>query len=156
MDNNKLNREYAEKNLKNEEFFHSSPYGIAQNSGNIGVSSVALTMAERKAIEEKRKYVQKYSNSMLIGAAHGVIRLKKYEPGMHVSRDLSTSENSGEKARTVSPHATSPEEVIGIGGRFKDKKGQDSGFASIKSTPVRTSAPSRAASFYSNLKPKFK
>ena len=64
-DKNKLVREFAMKHDEKKDFFHSSAYGTAQNEGNIGSASTGLTMDERKAIEEKRKFVKKYNNSKI-------------------------------------------------------------------------------------------
>ena len=77
---NKLVRNFAMKNDKKEEFFHSSGYGEAQNGGNIGTASTGLTMEERKAIEEKRKFVQKYNNSKIFSSTFNLRHAQKYTP----------------------------------------------------------------------------
>ena len=59
LNNNKIARNFTIKEDQRDDFFHSSGYGAAQNSGNIGTASTGLTMSERKNIEEKRQFVKK-------------------------------------------------------------------------------------------------
>ena len=51
---------------KQQEYFHSSGYAQAQNGSGMGVVS-AQSFQERKAIEDRRKFVQGYRNARLVG-----------------------------------------------------------------------------------------
>ena len=62
--NNKIARNFTIKADQRNDFFHSSGYGATQNSGNIGTASSGLSMADRKALEEKRQFVQKYGKKV--------------------------------------------------------------------------------------------
>ena len=168
---NKLAREFAMKDDKKEEFFHSSSYGTAQNSGNIGTAGVSMTMEERKAIEAKRKFVQKYNNSKIFESTFGLRHAKKFTPrtegGANALFD-STAERSGTRTNAsgdaegnvrTSYGRTSGDDTVGIGGNI-GKPGEKTGGSGY--TPFKTggsSAPSRpspAAGFRANIKPNFK
>lgn len=77
---NKLVRTFVMKKDKKEEFFHTSGYADAQNAEHIGTASTGLTMEERKAIEDKRKFVQKYNNSKIFSSTFAIRHAKKYTP----------------------------------------------------------------------------
>ena len=157
LSDNKLSRTYAEKNIHKEEFFHSSSYGVAQNSGNIGVSSGGMTMNERKAIEEKRKYVQKYSSSELLRASQNLSRPKthtrifKRDSGAFTGSDRHGRERLSD-ARVTSERSQG--DVIGIGGKCADNVKPGAGLAPHKASVAPT--PSPAARFSANIKPTFK
>ena len=167
---NKLVREFAMKNDKKDEFFHSSSYGSAQNSGNIGTASVGMTMEERKAIEEKRKFVQKYNNSKIFESTLGLRHAKKFTPrtegGANALFD-STAERTGTRVNTSGDAEgnvrtgygrTSSDGVVGIGGG-SGKPGERSGGGYVPFKTGGSSAPSRpsaAAGFSANIKPSFK
>lgn len=63
---NKLAREAAMKDEKQEEFFHTSTYGAAQNSGRIGTAGNGETFSTRQAADQDRKQVGKYRDSQMI------------------------------------------------------------------------------------------
>lgn len=77
---NKLVRKFVMKSDKKEEFFHTSGYADAQNADHIGTASTGLTMEERKAIEDKRKFVQGYNNSKIFSSTFALRHAKKYTP----------------------------------------------------------------------------
>lgn len=168
---NKLAREFAMKNDKKDEFFHSSSYGSAQNAGNIGTASVSMTMEERKAIEAKRKFVQKYNNSKIFESTLGLRHAKKFTPrteggtnalfDSNAERTAVRTNTSGDAEGNIrtSFGRTSSDDIVGIGGNA-GKPGERSGGSGY--TPFKTgggSAPSRpsaAAGFSANIKPSFK
>lgn len=175
-DKNKLVREFTLKNDKKDEYFHSTTYASAQNGGNIGTSSTGLTMDERKAIEEKRKFVKKYNNSKIFESTYSLRHAKKYVPrteggenALFDSRAGRTNE-SGDASGNVKqyygrsagsgPSQESIAEVVGIGGGLRGKPGERMGGSGY--TPFKTggtpapSRPSPAASFSPNIKPSFK
>ena len=78
--NNKIARNFTIKADQRNDFFHSSGYGATQNSGNIGTDSSGLSMADRKALEEKRQFVQKYGNSKLVGSTLNLRHSQAYDP----------------------------------------------------------------------------
>ena len=166
---NKLVREFAMKNDKKEEFFHSSSYGTAQNAGNIGTASVGMTMEERKAIEAKRKFVQKYNNSKIFESTLGLRHAKKFTPrteggqnalfdsnAEHFAGRTNTSGDAEGNVRT-SFGRTSGDDVVGIGGATGKPGERSGGYVPYKtgggSAPSR---PSAAAGFSANIKPNFK
>ena len=163
-DKNKLVREFATKNDKKDEFFHSTTYASAQNGGNIGTSSTGLTMDERKAIEEKRKFVKKYNNSKIFESTYSLRHAKKYVPrtegGENALFDARAEHAYGRSAGS-GPDAERLAEVVGIGGGLKGKPGERKGGSGY--TPFKTgggapapSRPSPAASFGPSIKPSFK
>ena len=62
-----------------EDVAHSSGYAQAQNAGALGATSTE-TFAQRRSIDEQRKFVQGYRNSRIIGGATGGMRAKTYNP----------------------------------------------------------------------------
>lgn len=96
--NNKIARNFTIKADQRNDFFHSSGYGATQNSGNIGTASSGLSMAERKALEEKRQFVQKYGNSKLVGSTLNLRHSQSYDPAStnsaSASADFSATSSS--------------------------------------------------------------
>ena len=97
--NNKIARNFTIKADQRNDFFHSSGYGATQNSGNIGTASSGLSMAERRALEEKRQFVQKYGNSKLVGSTLNLRHSQSYDP---------TSANSAPTSANFSATSSSP------------------------------------------------
>ena len=159
---NKLVREFAMKNDKKDEFFHSSSYGSAQNSGSIGTASTGMTMAERKAIEEKRKFVQKYNNSKIFESTYGLRHAKKYVPrtegGKNALFDANVEHTANRTNVTGDANGnvrTSYGRSAGeIGGKPGERMGNSyTPFSTGASTPAK---PSPAAGFSAGIKPSFK
>lgn len=120
--NNKIARNFTIKADQRNDFFHSSGYGATQNSGNIGTASSGLSMAERKALEEKRQFVQKYGNSKLVGSTLNLRHSQSYDPASAnsapASANFSTTSSSSNAAgsatgATIKTTAGTP---VGIGG----------------------------------------
>ena len=103
LNNNKIARNFTMKADQRNDFFHSSGYGATQNSGNIGTASSGLSMAERKALEEKRQFVQKYGNSKLVGSTLNLRHSQAYDPASANSAPASANFS----ATSSSPNATS-------------------------------------------------
>ena len=101
--NNKIARNFTIKADQRNDFFHSSGYGATQNSGNIGTASSGLSMAERKALEEKRQFVQKYGNSKLVGSTLNLRHSQSYDP----ASTNSASASANFSTTSSSPNATS-------------------------------------------------
>jgi hypothetical protein len=78
--NNKLAREFSVKHSNEAEVFHSSSFGQVQSGENIGTAAVAMTMDNRKSIEEQRKYVRKYNNSKIVNSTYGLRHAETYTP----------------------------------------------------------------------------
>ena len=163
---NKLVRSFAMKNDEKSEFFHSSTYGTTQNGENIGTASTGLTMEERDAIEAKRKFVQKYNESSLVGETFSLRHAKAYNPEaveaapaqIPHNRENTEGDANG-NVRTGFGRSTGKEDnVIGIGGRGTRKPGEGSGYTPFKSgsAPAAPSRPSPAAGFTPSFKPNFK
>lgn len=120
--NNKIARNFTIKADQRNDFFHSSGYGVTQNSGNIGTASSGLSMSERKALEEKRQFVQKYGNSKLVGSTLNLRHSQSYDPASAnsapASANFSTTSSSSNAAgsatgATIKTTAGTP---VGIGG----------------------------------------
>lgn len=101
--NNKIARNFTIKADQRNDFFHSSGYGATQNSGNIGTASSGLSMADRKALEEKRQFVQKYGNSKLVGSTLNLRHSHSYDP----ASANSTTASANFSTTSSSPNATS-------------------------------------------------
>lgn len=101
--NNKIARNFTIKADQRNDFFHSSGYGATQNSGNIGTASSGLSMSERKALEEKRQFVQKYGNSKLVGSTLNLRHSQSYDP----ASANSTTASANFSTTSSSPNATS-------------------------------------------------
>ena len=65
LNDQELARSFSLRDDKREEFFHSSGYVDAQNSGKIGVASFGKTVAERQDLNENRRFVREYENASL-------------------------------------------------------------------------------------------
>lgn len=120
--NNKIARNFTIKADQRNDFFHSSGYGATQNSGNIGTASSGLSMAERRALEEKRQFVQKYGNSKLVGSTLNLRHSQSYDPtsanSAPTSANFSATSSSSNAAgsatgATIKTTAGTP---VGIGG----------------------------------------
>lgn len=101
--NNKIARNFTIKADQRNDFFHSSGYGSTQNSGNIGTTSSGLSMSERKALEEKRQFVQKYGNSKLVGSTLNLRHSQAYDS----ANTNSASASANFSTTSSSPNATS-------------------------------------------------
>ena len=122
--NNKIARNFTIKADQRNDFFHSSGYGATQNSGNIGTASSGLSMAERRALEEKRQFVQKYGNSKLVGSTLNLRHSQSYDPASAnsapASANFSTTSSSSNAAgsatgATIKTTAGTPAGVSGSG-----------------------------------------
>ena len=59
--------------------FHSSGYARSQNRGSFGVTS-GESFAERRTIDENRKFVRGYNNARVINDARAFDRVREYIP----------------------------------------------------------------------------
>ena len=156
LNNNKIARNFTIKEDQRDDFFHSSGYGAAQNSGNIGTASTGLTMSERKNIEEKRQFVKKYNNSQIFSSTLNLRHSKSYcVPANSSSSSNSNYTNTGGEY-TAAPSANTRSTT-------RDFAGSGNGIGSSNSfTPYRTGgsatsgAPRPSRSFTPNIKPNFK
>ncbi len=132
---NRLARKFTMKNNQKDEYFHSSSYGSAQNSGNIGTASVGLTMEERKAIESKRQFVAKYNESNLFESTFSVRHAKKFDPNATANvpqssiphnRENTMGDADGNVRTSFGRTAGNKENVIGIGGNNTVKRHESS------------------------------
>lgn len=120
--NNKIARNFTIKADQRNDFFHSSGYGATQNSGNIGTASSGLSMAERKALEEKRQFVQKYGNSKLVGSTLNLRHSQSYNPASAnsatASANFSTTSSSSNTvgSATGATIKTTVGTPVGVGG----------------------------------------
>ncbi len=127
--NNKIARNFTIKADQRNDFFHSSGYGATQNSGNIGTASSGLSMADRKALEEKRQFVQKYGNSKLVGSTLNLRHSQAYDP---------TSANSAPTSANFSATSSSSNAVgSATGATIKTAAGTPAGVGgSVPATSV--------------------
>ena len=65
LNDQELARSFSLRDNKREDFFHSSGYADAQNSGKIGAASFGKTVAERQDLNENRRFVMGYENASL-------------------------------------------------------------------------------------------
>ena len=65
LNNQELARSFSLRDNNRDEFFHSSGYADAQNSGKIGAASLGKTVAERQDLNESRRFVRGYENAGL-------------------------------------------------------------------------------------------
>ena len=162
LNNNKIARNFTIKEDQRDDFFHSSGYGAAQNSGNIGTASTGLTMSERKNIEEKRQFVKKYNNSQIFSSTLNLRHSKPYVPANSSSSSNSNYANTGGGyTATTSSSAAAPS--ANTRSNTRDFAGSGNGIGSSNSfTPYRTGGsatagvPRPSRSFTPNIKPNFK
>lgn len=162
LNNNKIARNFTIKEDQRDDFFHSSGYGAAQNSGNIGTASTGLTMSERKNIEEKRQFVKKYNNSQIFSSTLNLRHSKPYVPANSSSSSNSNYTNTGgEYTASASSSAAAPS--ANTRSNTRDFAGSGNSIGSSKSfTPYRTGGsatsgvPRPSRSFTPNIKPNFK
>lgn len=145
----KILRDYVMKDQNKAEIFHSSGYGEAQNGEHIGTSSTGLSMAERKALEEKRQFIAKYNNSGMFSEG--------FSNRQRSVRKFNTSSNSGIRTDRVGDAngnvRGSYGRTEGMPGDSKVKKlGGTDGY-----TPFKTgSTPSSRPTSFASIKPSFK
>lgn len=73
--------DYANKNLKKEEVFHSSSYAQAQSGGEFGAAGgEGASFAARRALDEQRKYIQGYRNAKIVNSFYGLQLAKAWKP----------------------------------------------------------------------------
>ena len=164
LNNNKIARNFTIKEDQRDDFFHSSGYGAAQNSGNIGTASTGLTMSERKNIEEKRQFVKKYNNSQIFGSTLNLRHSKPYVPANSSSSNNSNYTNTGgEYTASASASSNTAAPSANTRSNTRDFAGSGNGIGSSNSfTPYRTGgsatsgAPRPSRSFTPNIKPNFK
>ncbi|MBR3233420.1 hypothetical protein IKG12_00975 [Candidatus Saccharibacteria bacterium] len=77
MANDKLIIDYAMKNDARKDFFHSSAYGNAQNSGSIGTAG-GDSFSVRQSIEKNRQHVKKYKSSKVANQFYNAEYAKSY------------------------------------------------------------------------------
>ena len=65
-----------------EDVLHSSGFAQVQNGNNIGASS-GESFAERRAIDEHRRFVKGYENARLVRSAYTAERARTYVPRTH-------------------------------------------------------------------------
>lgn len=65
LNDQELARSFSLRDNNRDEFFHSSGYADAQNSGKIGAASLGKTVAERQDLNESRRFVRGYENAGL-------------------------------------------------------------------------------------------
>lgn len=102
---------------RQQEYFHSSGYAQAQNGSGMGAVS-AQSFQERKAIEDRRKFVQGYRNARLVGEGFLRERIKSQasnivegdrERGRGVVKATDSSHRQ-DGARTTGLNAKKPSE----------------------------------------------
>ena len=93
---NKILRDYVMKDDKKSEIFHSSGYAEAQSGEKIGTASSGLSMAKRKALEEKRQFVQKYNNSGMLSESFSNRKMtKRFNPEVNKTGSNSFNNSVG-------------------------------------------------------------
>lgn len=100
--------DYANKNLKKEEVFHSSSYAQAQSGGEFGAAGgEGASFAARRALDEQRKYIQGYRNAKIVNSFYGLQRAKAWKPKSETdneqrltsNRQAESEGNGGENGR---------------------------------------------------------
>lgn len=88
--------------------FHTSGYAAAQSGAGFGAASTE-SFSERRAVDENRKFVQRYNNSRILNSAYGVERARKYVPrtGAGSAGGATTSAGRGAAAPGASSSAAS-------------------------------------------------
>ena len=84
MNDQSLARSFSVRDDERDEFFHSSTYAGAQNEGRIGAGARGMTIEERQALAEKRKFVRGYESA---GLATQMASMRE--------RNISTIEHGG-------------------------------------------------------------
>ena len=78
MADDKIVREYAMKNDKKSEIFHSSGIAAAGSGENIGAGAEALEFAKRQALDGQRQMVGKYRDAQLGQSMNTAMRAKAF------------------------------------------------------------------------------
>ena len=145
---NKIVRDFAMKNDKKEEFFHTSGYAEAQNGANIGTASTGLTMAERKAIEEKRKFVSKYNDSKMFAETLSLRHAKKYDPNTAAPATYAASHNRTDVVGDAHGNVRTSY------GRTAGKPGETMGNSYVPYKTGSSSGPSKPGGITPSIRPK--
>ena len=163
--NNKILRDYVMKDDKKSEIFHSSGYAEAQSGENIGAASTGLSMAERKALEEKRQFVAKYNNSGMFSETFSNRKAKKFDPNVNRTGSNSYNNRDDRSDRVRSDVIGDANGNIRTGygrsegnpGDSARKIGEANGYTPVKTGGATTpgSAPARPTGFAPSIKPKF-
>ncbi|MBQ6355207.1 hypothetical protein IJJ18_02195 [Candidatus Saccharibacteria bacterium] len=98
--------------------FHTSGYAASQNGANFGAASTE-SFAERRSVDENRKFVRGYNNSRILSSAYGVERARKYVPrtgkieGSSAARQMAVGANTGGSIQPAAPAslASSPRPI---------------------------------------------
>ena len=84
--------DYANKDLRKEDVFHSSGYAQAQSGDGLGAAGgEGASFAARQAIEEQRKYIQGYRNAKIVNSFYGLQRAKAWKPKSAGSGEMASA-----------------------------------------------------------------
>ena len=87
--------------------FHTSGYATSQNGANFGAASTE-SFAERRSVDENRKFVQRYNNSRILNNAYGVERARKYVPRTGAGSSVGTGGGIASAGRGATPSPAAP------------------------------------------------
>lgn len=95
--------DYANKDLKKEDVFHSSGYAQAQSGDSLGAAGgEGASFAARQAMEEQRKYIQGYRNAKIVNSFYGLQRAKAWKPKSASGQATGSNRYSTEGGRYAS------------------------------------------------------
>ncbi|MBQ6394146.1 hypothetical protein IJH97_00065 [Candidatus Saccharibacteria bacterium] len=93
MTNDKILRDYAMKNDKKSEIFHSSGMAAVGSGDNIGAGTESIEFAKRQAIDEQQRVIGRYRDAGLGQVRNQSVRAKVYSG--EAKRGFGRKEGSG-------------------------------------------------------------
>ena len=140
-----IRAKYGMKNTEKSDFFHTSVYAKAQDNSDIGAASDPASFATRQALDEQRKYIQKYRNSRLIQGLRAYDRVKSYTPRVENSADVARGRGSltpdTTPAQRTNSLSSTPSTSTTMQGAAANITRNFSGRANTPSSPTRPRPP---------------
>lgn len=122
MNDQSLSRSFSVRENDRDEFFHSSTYAGAQNTGRIGATANGKSVAERQNLNEKRRFVRGYENASLTSqiTAYRERATKEFERAQ-LERSQNNEDTTSKDTETFSIRDTEQREKTKVGENGKNE-----------------------------------
>ena len=125
MNDQSLSRSFSVRENDRDEFFHSSTYAGAQNTGRIGATANGKSVAERQNLNEKRRFVRGYENASLTSqiTAYRERAAKEFERAQleKLEKSQNSEDTTSKDTETFSIRDTEQREKTKVGGIEKNE-----------------------------------
>ena len=85
---------YIQQKEEKSDYFHTSGYANTQSGDHVGAEGGEMSIAARNALEEKRKHVEKYTNSEIVQSIYSTRKAQQRYTPKRKRSDIDTGDNS--------------------------------------------------------------